>query len=99
LRTSAEECCPFGGNIASRSKVAPDQPFKPIYTGSPYPPDIKEIANQSNMAAASLRHHLETLPAVPKNSRMANLLLSSQELRNVVAFIISLRDKPAAPPR
>jgi cytochrome c1 len=46
-----------------------------------------------------LLHHVETLPAVPKNLRMANPLLSSQELRDVVAFIISLRDIPAALPR
>ena len=77
--------------------VAPDQPFKPVYTGPPRPPDFKEIANQPNLAAASLQHHLETLPAVPKDLRMANALLSSQELRDVVAFIIALRDKPAAP--
>jgi hypothetical protein len=30
---------------------------------------------------------------------MANALLSSQQLRDVVAFIIALRDKPAAPTR
>jgi hypothetical protein len=79
--------------------VAPDQPFKPIYTGPPRPPDFKEIAKRPNLAAASLLHHVETLPAVPKNLRMANPLLSSQELRDVVAFIISLRDIPAALPR
>jgi cytochrome c1 len=79
--------------------VAPDQPFKPIYTGPPRPPDFNEIAKRPNLAAASLLHHVETLPAVPKNLRMANPLLSSQELRDVVAFIISLRDIPAALPR
>jgi hypothetical protein len=46
--------------------VAPDQPFKPIYTGPPRPPDFKEIAKRPNLAAASLLHHVETLPAVPK---------------------------------
>jgi hypothetical protein len=30
---------------------------------------------------------------------MANALLSSQELRDVVAFIITLRNNPAAPTR
>jgi cytochrome c1 len=79
--------------------VAPDQSFKPIYIGPPRPPDFKEIANQPRVTAASLRHHVETLPAVPKNLDMANPLLSSQELRDVVAFIITLRDKPAAPTR
>lgn len=79
--------------------VAPDQPFMPIYTGLPRPPDFREIANQSNTTAASLRHHLETLPAVPKDLHMANPLLSRQELRDVVAFIISLRHSPAGPAR
>ena len=77
--------------------VALDQPFKPVYTGPPRPPDFKEIANRSNTTAASLRHHLETLPTVPKDSGMANAELTSQQTRDVVAFIISLRDKPAAP--
>jgi hypothetical protein len=79
--------------------VAPDQPFKPIYIGPPRPPDFKEIANQPRVTAASLQHHLETLPAVPKNLDMANPLLSSQELRDVATFIITLRDKRAAPTR
>ena len=77
--------------------VAPDQPFKPIRTGLPRPPDFKDIANRSNTTAASLQRHLETLPAVPENAHMPNLLLSNDEVRDVVAFIISLRDKPAAP--
>jgi hypothetical protein len=75
--------------------VVPDQPFMPIYTGPPRPPDFREIANQSSTTPASLRHHLQTLPAVPKDFHMANPLLSGQEVRDVVAFIISLRDKPA----
>ncbi len=77
--------------------VAPDQRFKPIYAGPPYPPSFKEIANRSDLTAAMLQHHLETLPAVPQNSHMPNQVLSSQELRNVVAFILSLRDQPKAP--
>ena len=77
--------------------VTADQPFEPVFTGPPRPPDFKEIANTPNITAASLQHHLQTLPAVPKNLRMANPLLSSQERRDVVGFIISLRDKPAAP--
>lgn len=77
--------------------VASDQRFKPIYTGSPHPPDFSAIANEPGLTPASLQHHLETLPAVPKDSRMANPALSSEDLRNVVAFLISLRDKPASP--
>jgi len=73
--------------------VAPDQPFKPIYTGHPHPPDFKEIANRPNTTAASLRHHLEALPAVPQDLHMADPLLSNQQLLDVVAFIVSLRDQ------
>jgi mono/diheme cytochrome c family protein len=73
--------------------VAPNQPFKPINSGPPRPPDFKEIANRPNVTMASLQRHLETLPAVPENSHMPNLMLSSDELRDVVAFIVSLRDK------
>src|ERR1035441_1476376 len=68
--------------------VAPDQPFKPIYTGPPRPPDFKEIANRSNTTATSLWHHLETLPVVPKDlSIMADAELRSEQTRDVVAFI------------
>jgi len=75
--------------------VAPNQPFKPIYTGTPRPPDFAEIANRPNITSASLQHHLQTLPAVPKDSLMANPMLSNEQLRQVVAFIITLRNQPA----
>ncbi len=77
--------------------VTANQPFKPINTGPPRPPDFKEIANRPDVTAAALQHHLETLPAVPANSHMPNLLLSGDEVRDVVAFIISLREKSAPP--
>jgi mono/diheme cytochrome c family protein len=77
--------------------VAPDQPFKPVYTGPPRPPDFKEIANQSNLTAASLRHHLETLPVATRDLSMANPELTSQQTRDVVAFIVTLRDNPKGP--
>jgi hypothetical protein len=79
--------------------VTPNQPFKPINIGPPRPPDFREIANRPNVTTAALQHHLETLPAVPADSHMPNLLLSSDEVRDVVAFIISLREKSAAPAR
>ncbi len=75
-----------------------DQPFKPIRDGLPRPPDFKDIANRSDVTAAFLRHHLETLPAIPKDAHMPSPMLSSQEIRDVVAFIVSLRDKPAPKP-
>jgi len=77
--------------------VAPDQPFKPVFTGPPHPPDFKDIANAPNVTAATLRRHLSSLPAVPRRPRMANPELTSGQLRDVAAFILSLRDKPAAP--
>ena len=76
--------------------VAPDQPFKPVYSGSPHPPDFKEISNRSDLTAARLRRHLEALPTAPQ-SGMPNMMLSDEQLQDVVAFIFSLRDKPAAP--
>jgi mono/diheme cytochrome c family protein len=78
--------------------VTPDQPFKPVYQGPPNPPDFKEIANKPGVTAESLRHHMETLPAVARNS-MPNLLLSDDQLRDVAAYIISLRDQPLPPSR
>ena len=79
--------------------VTADQPFKPLYSGPPRPPDFKDIANRPDVTAASLRHHLEILPAVPANSHMPNPMLSSTELRDVATFIIGLREPPAAPAR
>jgi len=78
--------------------VAPDQTFKPVYKGPPNPPAFKDIASQPGVSAESLRHHLETLPAVARNS-MPNLLLSDDELRDVVAYIITLREEPPPPSR
>ena len=43
--------------------VAPDQPFKPEYVGSPHPPDFTDIANKPNVTADSLQHYLQTLSA------------------------------------
>ncbi len=77
--------------------VEPKQPFKPLYPGPPFPPDFKDIANRPDVAATSLQHHLDTLAAVPDKSHMPNLLLSSDEVRDVVAFILSLRDNPPGP--
>jgi mono/diheme cytochrome c family protein len=77
--------------------VTPDQPFNPIYQGEPHPPDFKDIANRPNVSAASLQKHLEALPAVPQKSGMPNQDLTGEELHNVVAFILSLRDKSITP--
>jgi len=77
--------------------VAPDQPFKPVFTGPPQPPDFKGIANGPGVTAATLQRHLSSLPAVPRRPSMANPELTPKQLRDVTAFILSLRDKPAAP--
>jgi mono/diheme cytochrome c family protein len=73
--------------------VAPDQPFKPIYTATPRPPDFKDIANRPNATAASLLHDLQSMPTIPKNSQMANADLTDEQARDVVAYILSLRGK------
>jgi len=78
--------------------VAPTQPFKPVYVGSPHPPDFKDIAN-NNWTAESLQHHLESLPAVPQKPGMPNPNLTSKELRDVAAFIFTLRESAVAPGR
>jgi mono/diheme cytochrome c family protein len=70
--------------------VASDQPFKPVYPAKL--PDFNTIANKPNTTAASLQHFLETLPEVPKRGQMGDPLLSRQDLRNVVAYILSLRN-------
>jgi mono/diheme cytochrome c family protein len=70
--------------------VASDQRFKPVYPAQL--PDFKTIANKPNTTAASLEHFLTTLPAVPKRMQMGDPLLSREDLRNVVAYILSLRN-------
>jgi len=79
--------------------VSTDQPFKPIYVGSPHPPDFKDIANKPRVTADSLERYLQALPAVPEKQGMPNMDLTSAQLRDVVAFILSLRDTAAAPSR
>ena len=75
--------------------VEPGQRFEPRYKGPPVPPSFSEIANRPNITAASLQHHLEALPDVPTDQKtMPKPVLSSEELRDVTAFIVSLRAKP-----
>jgi len=79
--------------------VAADQPFKPIYVGDIRPPDFKDIANKPGITADSLIHYLDTLPVIPKDSQMANADLSPEQTRDVVAYILSLRNKQPLPMR
>jgi mono/diheme cytochrome c family protein len=79
--------------------VASDQPFKPIYAGDVHPPDFKDIANKPSVTADSLIHYLDTLPTIPKDSQMANADLTPEQTHDVVAYILSLRDKQPLPSR
>jgi mono/diheme cytochrome c family protein len=74
-----------------------DQPFKPIYVGSPHPPAFKDIASQPDVTSASLQRYLEPITADTGKTHVPNLALTTPEIMNLAAFIISLRDK-AGPP-
>lgn len=86
-RTFALEAC-TGCHV-----VAADQRYMPVYKGTPRPPDFKDIANKPNVTAAWVRDFLASLPAIPKKGQMANADLSEEQMRNVAAFIMTLRDK------
>jgi cytochrome c553 len=79
--------------------VSLNQPFKPIYAGLPHPPDFKEITSRPGVTADSLEHYLQSLPTVPERSSMANMDLSNTQLRDVVAFILTLRRATSVPER
>ncbi len=79
--------------------VASDQPFKPVYVGDAHPPDFEDIANKPSVTADSLIHYLDTLPTIPRDSKMANADLTAEQTHNVVAYILSLRDKQPLPMR
>jgi cytochrome c553 len=79
--------------------VSLNQPFRPIYAGLPHPPDFKEIASRPGVTADSLEHYLQSSPTVPERSGMANMDLSNTQLRDVVAFILTLRQATTAPGR
>lgn len=72
--------------------VAPDQPFAPVFTGPPPPPDFRAIANRPDTTATSLHRYLASLPAVPAHGKMANAVLNDTEIANVAAYIMSLKD-------
>ncbi|SRR5712671_6926293 len=74
--------------------ISADQPFAPLLNG---PPDFRAIANRPNVTTASLRHTIASLPQMPPLGRMAmaNPLLNDDELANVVAYIMTLRDHRA----
>ena len=69
--------------------VSDDQRFPPLLTGAP---GFREIANRPNVTAASLRRTIAALPQVPRNGRMANPLLTNDQLADVAAYIMTLRE-------
>ncbi|MGP0089313.1 MAG: c-type cytochrome [Xanthobacteraceae bacterium] len=71
--------------------VSPDQPFAPVFTGPPPPPDFSGVANSTNTSAASLRKFLSTLHPVPPPQQMADPYLTSSEREDLIAFIMTLR--------
>jgi mono/diheme cytochrome c family protein len=79
--------------------VASDQPFPPIYAGDAHPSDFKGMANKPGVTADSLIRYLDTLPTIPKDSRMANADLTPEQTHDVAAYILSLRDKQPLPMR
>ena len=72
--------------------VSADQPFAPLIKG---PPDFREIANRPNVTAASLRRTIAALPVVPRKGRMANPHLTDDQLADVAAYIMTLREHRA----
>lgn len=76
--------------------VMPDQPYPPIYKGKGHPAAFRDIANRPNASAAALREYLASLPDIPKTGQMANADLTEEELRNVSAFIMTLRDNSSS---
>jgi mono/diheme cytochrome c family protein len=69
--------------------VSDDQRFPPLLTGAP---GFREIANRPKITAASLRRTIAALPQVPRNGRMANPLLTDDQLADVAAYIMTLRE-------
>jgi len=72
--------------------VSDDQPFAPLLKGLP---EFREIANRPNVTAASLRRTIAALPQVPRTGRMANPHLTDDELADVTAYIMTLREHRA----
>jgi mono/diheme cytochrome c family protein len=85
-RDLAEQAC-TGCHV-----VSADQPFAPLLKG---PPDFREIANRPNVTAASLRRTITAMPLVPRKGRMANPHLADDQLADVAAYIMTLREHRA----
>jgi mono/diheme cytochrome c family protein len=72
--------------------VAANQRFAPLLPGAP---DFSAIANRPDVTAASLRRRLATLPHIPSKGHMGNPELTEEDLANVIAYIMSIRQQRA----
>jgi len=70
--------------------VLPDQPFPPLITG---PPDFHRVANRTDTTAAALRRWFSSLPTIPPPGKMANPDLTNEQVDDIIAFIMTLRDQ------
>src|SRR5271166_5438135 len=73
--------------------VASDQPYEPILR--PPAPSFESIAQRSDMDAVALQKYLSTLHrevAHPEN--MPNPQLVDDQMKQVVAYLLSLRKQP-----
>jgi mono/diheme cytochrome c family protein len=69
--------------------VSDGQRFAPLLKGAP---SFREIGNRPNVTAASLRRTIAALPQVPRKGRMANPLLTHDQLADIAAYIMTLRE-------
>ena len=68
--------------------VSEDQPF-----ALTDPPDFLTIANRPHVTADSLRHKIAMLPHTSLPGRMPKPMLNSEELANIVAYIMTTRER------
>ncbi len=89
LRANAQDAeVAAGHDLARRVCVAchvvdGERPSRPLIAGAP---NFRDIANTPGMTAAALRVFLTTTHA-----KMPNLILKPDEMRDVIAYILSLR--------
>jgi hypothetical protein len=75
--------------------LVPGRPFTPFYEASPRPPDFKDIANNPPNGA-----FVETFSGVfagnPEGNENSEPGSTCQEIKDLVALIVTLRDKPCS---
>jgi len=70
--------------------VLPNQPFRPVLAGHV---DFRTVANRPDTTAETLRRFLSSLHVAPPASHMATPALTKDEMENVIAFILTLRER------